>query len=103
MSELTKIEWADSTASPWTGCTPVSAGCDHCYARTLAFRYGWCKALAAALECGHVRRVISDRALAELAASGLLVPPAKPPRMGRRGTHAADAMAPDPEREQVEG
>lgn len=41
MSEKTKIEWADSTASPWTGCTPVSAGCDHCYARTLAKRYGW--------------------------------------------------------------
>lgn len=41
VSERTKIEWADSTASPWTGCTPVSAGCDHCYARTLAKRYGW--------------------------------------------------------------
>ena len=41
MSERTRIEWADSTASPWTGCTPVSAGCANCYARTLARRYGW--------------------------------------------------------------
>lgn len=30
------IEWTDSTWNPVTGCTPVSSGCDHCYARTLA-------------------------------------------------------------------
>lgn len=42
------------------------------------------KALAAALECPHVRRVLSDRALAELAATGLLVPPAKPARRSAR-------------------
>ncbi len=26
------IEWTDATWSPLTGCTRVSAGCDHCYA-----------------------------------------------------------------------
>ncbi|MDP9348513.1 MAG: phage Gp37/Gp68 family protein, partial [Gemmatimonadota bacterium] len=30
------IEWTDSTWNPTTGCTPVSTGCDHCYAKTLA-------------------------------------------------------------------
>jgi protein gp37 len=28
----TKIEWTDATWNPTTGCTRVSAGCDHCYA-----------------------------------------------------------------------
>jgi protein gp37 len=30
------IEWTDSTWNPVTGCTPVSAGCDNCYAQALA-------------------------------------------------------------------
>ncbi|RMH11866.1 MAG: phage Gp37/Gp68 family protein [Gemmatimonadetes bacterium] len=30
------IEWTNATWNPVTGCTPVSRGCDHCYARTLA-------------------------------------------------------------------
>lgn len=34
----TKIEWADRVWNPVTGCTPVSAGCDHCYARRMATR-----------------------------------------------------------------
>lgn len=34
----TKIEWADETWSPITGCDPVSAGCEHCYARRMAYR-----------------------------------------------------------------
>ena len=42
MSEKTGISWADSTASPWTGCTEVSPGCLNCYSRELAKRYGWC-------------------------------------------------------------
>lgn len=29
---MTKIEWTDETWNPTTGCTRVSAGCDHCYA-----------------------------------------------------------------------
>jgi protein gp37 len=32
----TGIEWTDSTWNPTTGCTKVSAGCDHCYADTMA-------------------------------------------------------------------
>lgn len=34
MSE-TKIEWADYTFNPWSGCAKVSAGCAHCYAAAL--------------------------------------------------------------------
>lgn len=32
MAEKTNIEWADSTANLWIGCTNVSPGCDNCYA-----------------------------------------------------------------------
>lgn len=32
MAEQTNIEWADSTANLWIGCTKVSPGCDNCYA-----------------------------------------------------------------------
>jgi protein gp37 len=32
------IEWTDATWNPVTGCTRVSAGCDNCYAATLASR-----------------------------------------------------------------
>lgn len=32
MAETTGIEWADSTANLWIGCTKVSPACDHCYA-----------------------------------------------------------------------
>jgi protein gp37 len=34
----TGIEWTDATWNPVTGCTKVTAGCDHCYAATLAVR-----------------------------------------------------------------
>jgi len=34
----TKIEWADESWNPVTGCAPVSEGCDHCYARKMATR-----------------------------------------------------------------
>jgi protein gp37 len=37
MGDRTKIEWTDATWNPTTGCTKVSAGCDHCYAHALAF------------------------------------------------------------------
>lgn len=32
MADRTKIEWADSTANLWIGCTKLSPGCDNCYA-----------------------------------------------------------------------
>ena len=38
MAQWTRIEWTDCTWNPVTGCTQVSAGCDHCYAMTLAHR-----------------------------------------------------------------
>ncbi|MCJ7543666.1 MAG: phage Gp37/Gp68 family protein [Phycisphaerae bacterium] len=34
----TNIEWAKKVWNPVTGCTPVSRGCDHCYARRFARR-----------------------------------------------------------------
>lgn len=40
MSAGTSIEWTDYTFNPWWGCTEVSPGCDNCYARNLARRFG---------------------------------------------------------------
>src|SRR6476659_1653993 len=34
----TAIEWTDTTWNPTTGCDRISAGCDHCYALTMAKR-----------------------------------------------------------------
>ena len=34
----TKIEWAEETWNPTTGCTKVSVGCKYCYAETMAKR-----------------------------------------------------------------
>ena len=39
MSLASSIEWTDATWNPVTGCTQVSAGCDHCYAKTFAERF----------------------------------------------------------------
>jgi protein gp37 len=39
MSDGTGIEWTDATWNPVTGCTEVSPGCDHCYAKTFAERW----------------------------------------------------------------
>jgi len=39
MSDKTGIEWTEATWNPLTGCTKVSAGCDHCYAETIAHRF----------------------------------------------------------------
>jgi protein gp37 len=33
------IEWTEATWNPVTGCTQVSPGCAHCYAKTLAERF----------------------------------------------------------------
>lgn len=38
MGQKSAIEWTDATWNPVTGCTRVSAGCDNCYAATLASR-----------------------------------------------------------------
>ena len=34
----TKIEWCDKTWSPVTGCSPVSEGCEHCWAERFSKR-----------------------------------------------------------------
>ena len=34
----TRIEWCDETINPITGCTPISPGCDNCYAKKLSNR-----------------------------------------------------------------
>lgn len=39
MSYQSAIEWTDATWNPVTGCTQVSAGCDHCYAKVFAERF----------------------------------------------------------------
>jgi protein gp37 len=36
MGDRTGIEWTDATWNPMTGCTKISAGCDRCYAATVA-------------------------------------------------------------------
>ncbi len=41
MAETTGIKWATHTASPWFGCTEVSPGCAHCYARELTLQHKW--------------------------------------------------------------
>jgi protein gp37 len=38
VGDASSIEWTEATWNPVTGCDRVSAGCDHCYALTLAKR-----------------------------------------------------------------
>jgi protein gp37 len=38
MAERSRIEWTEATWNPTTGCDRISAGCDNCYALTLAKR-----------------------------------------------------------------
>ena len=45
MADGSSIEWTQATWNPTTGCDKVSAGCDNCYALTLAKRL---KAMGAA-------------------------------------------------------
>lgn len=44
MGNKTAIEWANSSWNPVSGCTKVSAGCDHCYAEKVAQRFAGTKA-----------------------------------------------------------
>lgn len=39
MAGTTTIEWTDTTWNPVTGCTKISAGCDHCYAERFSERF----------------------------------------------------------------
>lgn len=38
MADRSSIEWTEATWNPTTGCDKISAGCDNCYAMTLAKR-----------------------------------------------------------------
>ncbi len=38
MSIQSRIEWTRASWNPVSGCSPVSAGCDNCYARRMALR-----------------------------------------------------------------
>lgn len=38
MSQISKIEWTESTWNPVTGCTKISPGCQNCYAERFAMR-----------------------------------------------------------------
>ena len=39
MSDNSAIEWTEATWNPVTGCSEVSPGCAHCYAKTFAERF----------------------------------------------------------------
>jgi protein gp37 len=39
VSDRSAIEWTEATWNPVTGCTQVSPGCAHCYAKTFAERF----------------------------------------------------------------
>ncbi len=39
MSDRSAIEWTDASWNPVTGCTQLTPGCDHCYAKTFAERF----------------------------------------------------------------
>lgn len=39
MAQVSAIEWTDATWNPVTGCTKLSAGCDHCYAERFSERF----------------------------------------------------------------
>lgn len=38
---MSKIEWTDKTWNPVIGCSPISPGCDHCYARAMSQRFAY--------------------------------------------------------------
>ncbi len=39
MADGSAIEWTDATWNPVTGCTKITAGCDHCYAERFSERF----------------------------------------------------------------
>ncbi len=39
MADTSEIEWTNATWNPVTGCTKISAGCDHCYAERFSERF----------------------------------------------------------------
>lgn len=82
---LSKIEWTDLTFNPWWGCERVSPGCAHCYADTLARRYGH----AGTWGAGHGFRFFGDKHWAE----PLKWARTMPARLGRRPRVFCASMA----------
>lgn len=39
MGDRSKITWTETTWNPVTGCSPVSPGCDNCYAASITHRF----------------------------------------------------------------
>ena len=39
MASTSNIEWTDATWNPVTGCSKITAGCDHCYAERFSERF----------------------------------------------------------------
>jgi protein gp37 len=37
--KTSRIEWTDHTFNPWWGCSKVSPGCAHCYAKGISRRF----------------------------------------------------------------
>lgn len=59
MPGKTAIEWTDASWNPVTGCTKISAGCDHCYAEAFAER--WRGILGHSYEQGFALRLWPER------------------------------------------
>jgi protein gp37 len=59
----TDISWTQETWNPTTGCDRVSAGCDHCYALTLAKRLK-------GMEAGRIRKGVLELADAKYQTDG---------------------------------
>jgi protein gp37 len=66
----TSISWTDSTWNPTTGCTKVSAGCEHCYAEQIVRRWGGDFAQVKT----HPERIDAVRKFKPLLVDGQLVP-----------------------------
>ena len=56
MADATAIEWTDATWNPVTGCTKISAGCDHCYAERFSERFRGTGIFVLINDCGGTRR-----------------------------------------------
>ena len=58
MAHRSPIEWTQSTWNPITGCTKLSTGCKHCYAKRMAER------LQAMGQPNYVNRLRADASAA---------------------------------------
>lgn len=58
LSDRSKIEWTDATWNPVIGCSPVSKGCDNCYAARMAARFAEQKGSNGPL-CGYYYNVVN--------------------------------------------